>query len=930
MHIPSSTYRLQFTPTFGFRDATLILPYLSALGISDVYASPIFKTRKGSTHGYDIIDPNALNDELGTLQDFEQLIHDAQTLGLSWLQDIVPNHMAFDGDNRMLMDLLENGHRSCYCGYFDIDWEHPSESLHGKVLAPFLGKFYSECLENGEIHLQLTAEGLSINYYDLCLPLRIESYHEFLRYELDRLEEELGDADPDFIKYLGAIHSCPDQTRNFVVSSSQITYVKALLWQLYENNSQIQAHLDRNLAFFNGSPGIPQSFDLLDTLLSEQTFRLSFWKFANEEINYRRFFTINELISMKVEDRCVFEETHKLIFRFLEEGKFNGLRIDHVDGLYDPTVYLQRLKEKYPGNYLIVEKILAEDEELPHFWPVHGSSGYEFLNQVNGVFVATGNETRFNRIYARFIAGEIPYDKTLLAKKRLISGKHLAGNIDNLARCLKNISSHDRYGRDITLYGLKRAMVEVMAQFTVYRTYVNSESARPEDLGYIESAVNDTLQNNQGLMYELMFIEKFMRMAFDEKLTVEERTPAVEFVMQMQQLTGPLMAKSFEDTFFYVYNRFISLNEVGSHPDRFGIPLVRFHEFNGKRVRNFPHSLLATATHDTKRGEDVRARINVLSELPEEWERHLRIWKKLNAGRKEMVRGNMAPDSNDEYFLYQTLIGAFPFDREDLNDFSARIREYVVKAVREAKIHTDWLKPMTEYEDAYAAFAEQLLDAEETNPFLDSFLPFQRKIAHFGIFNSLSQTLLKITAPGVPDFYRGSELWDLSLVDPDNRTPMDFEKRMAILQSLSAQAESPVAQIHDLLESKEDGRIKLFLIQRGLRARKKYLELFRDGDYIPLNVSGRFKDHVISFMRKTDKASAVIIAPRWLSSLLDGRTLLPLGEDVWQDTIIHLPQDAPGAWIDQLSGGLLENGDTVRAGQALGILPVSLLIGKES
>ncbi len=930
MHIPCSTYRIQFSPSFSFRDAALILHYLSDLGISDIYASPIFKARKGSTHGYDIIDPNALNDELGTPQDFEELIREVQTLGLSWLQDIVPNHMAFDRDNRMLMTLLENGRGSSYSSYFDIDWDHPSESIRGKVLAPFLGKFYSECLEGGEIKLQFDPQGLSINYYDLRLPLRIDSYLAFFTHDLQRLEEKMGQADPDFIKYLGAVHSFPRKPAEFTPRGNQIIYVKALLWHLYESNPLIRQFLDRNLEIFNGTPGEPHSFDLLDTLLSEQTFRLSFWKFANEEINYRRFFTINELISVRVEDQEIFDESHKLIFRFMNEGKFAGLRVDHVDGLYDPSVYLEQLREKYPENYIVVEKILADGEELPLFWPVQGTTGYEFLNHVNGVLVDNTNEAGFEKFYARFTEGQIPYHKTQLDKKRLISGKHLAGNIDNLARYLKSISSRDRYGRDITLYGLKRALVEVMAQFPVYRTYVNCESARPADLDYLKSAVEDALRENQGLMYELRFIEKFMQMAFGEKLPTEEKRPAVEFVMQFQQLTGPLIAKGFEDTFLYVFNRFISLNEVGGHPDLFGIPVAQFHDFNSKRALNFPHSLLTTSTHDTKRGEDVRARLNVLSEMPEEWENRVRTWKKLNAGKKGKIRGSKTPDSNDEYFFYQTLIGAFPFDPEDIPDFSGRIREYLVKAVREAKVHTDWLKPDTEYEEAYAAFAEKLLDAGTENPFLDSFIPFQKKVAHFGILNSLSQTLLKSTAPGVPDFYQGSELWDLRLVDPDNRAPVDFSKRISLLRSLLETTESPSAQSLELLEKKEDGRVKLFLIQRALRARNQHLDLFRNGDYFPLEVSGKFKNHVISFARNHHNSWALIIVPRLCVALLEGRELLPLGEDVWKDTVVKLPDNAPGTWIEEVSGESLECRGTIPVGQALSVFPTSLLMHKKS
>jgi len=929
MHIPRATYRIQFSPSFGFRDAAAILPYLADLGISDIYASPIFKARKGSAHGYDIVDPNALNDELGTPQEFEDLVRQARSKGLSWLQDIVPNHMAFDRDNETLMTLLENGRRSSCARYFDIDWEHPSESIRGKILAPFLGGFYSECLENGEIQLHLDAKGLSINYYDLRLPLRIESYHLFFAHGLETLEARLGESDPDFIKYLGAIHSLPRKADDFASQGSQVRYVKDLIWHLHENNPLIREFLGQTLELFNGTPGDPRSFDLLDALLSEQNFRLSFWKFANEEINYRRFFTINELISVRIEDQKIFEETHKLAFRFMDEGKIDGLRVDHVDGLYDPSGYLERLRKKQPDSYIVVEKILGHGEEIPLQWPVQGTTGYEFLNHLNGVFVDGRHEAGFESFYSEITGGQIPYRKTLLDKKRLISGKHLAGNIDNLARYLKNISSRDRYGRDITLYGLKRALVEVMAHFPIYRTYINFEGCRPCGPDYIRFAVKDALVENPGLMYELRFIERFMLMAVDQDLSAEERAQAVEFVMQFQQLTGPLMAKGFEDTFFYVYNRFISLNEVGGHPDRFGIPVTGFHEFNVKRAQSFPHSLLATSTHDTKRGEDVRARLNVLSELPEEWQNCVRTWKTQNLGKKNAVRGNPAPDSNDEYFFYQTLIGAFPFALEELPEFSARIKAYIIKAVREAKVHTDWLKPDTEYEEAYTAFVEKVLDRVEENPFLTSFLPFQKKVAHFGMLNSLSQALLKITAPGVPDIYQGTELWDLHLVDPDNRRPVDFGKRMSILTPLRGTAKSLQDLIGELLEKKEDGRVKLFLIMRALLTRKQNPGLFENGSYLPLECSGSFKGHVISFARKYLTGWTLVIVPRCCVSLLKDREILPLGGDIWQDTTVHLPEDAPRNWVNAFSGEKLEERNILRVGQALTVFPAALLTGKE-
>ncbi|NLC71512.1 MAG: malto-oligosyltrehalose synthase, partial [Desulfuromonadaceae bacterium] len=525
--------------------------------------------------------------------------------------------------------------------------------------------------------------------------------------------------------------------------------------------------------------------------------------------------------------------------------------------------------------------------------------------------------------------GRIPYRSTLLEKKRLISGRHLAGDIDNLARYLIKISVHDRYGRDITPYGLKRALVEVMAHFSVYRTYVNGDSRRSEDPDLIRRAVTETLRENRGMRYEVRFIERYLLKAFDSSLPASEREAAVGFVMRFQQLTGPLMAKAVEDTLFYVYNRFISLNEVGGEADRFGVTADRFHDFNRRKLATFPHSLSASSTHDTKRGEDVRARLNVLSEIPREWKAAVRVWQRLNLKRKREVDGVPAPDANDEYFLYQTLMGAFPFDLGEIGNFAGRIREHVVKAAREAKVHTDWLNPDEDYETACKSFVDEILKDSEDNPFLQSFSPLQRKVAHFGMVNSLSQTLLKITAPGVPDFYQGSELWDLRLVDPDNRTPVDFGRRFALLESLRQSSASPADLIAELMENKEDGRLKLHLIRRALHARRDHQELFAFGDYVPLKVAGKCGRHLLAFARKRGHSWAVTIAPRLCVALMKGKMAFPLGAGVWEDTVVTLPEGAPRHWEEALTGTRLECRRKIVVGRALELFPAALLLATE-
>lgn len=929
MHIPTATYRIQFTPSFGFRAAREIVEYLSKLGISTLYASPIFKATKGSTHGYDVVDANELNQELGSVQDFEDLITDIKGFRMGWIQDIVPNHMAYVSENHMLMDVLERGERSRYSNFFDIDWHHPYESLKERLLAPFLGKMYAESLEKGEITLGYGSNGLTINYYDLKFPLKIETYINVLTHGLRALQERLGEEHPDYIKFLGVLYVLRNLSSSEVRPEddhTQINFIKRLLWELYTKNDIIRNFLNENIDIFNGGGGESKGINLLHNLLSEQYFRLSFWKVATEEINYRRFFNINELITLRVEAEEVFDQTHFFTFNLIKEGKVDGLRIDHIDGLYDPTVYLNRIRANDNGLYMVIEKILGFDEDLPEFWPVQGTTGYDFLNFVNGLFCNKRNEKIFDKIYKNFTNSTIPYHELVAEKKRLIIGKHMAGDIDNLAHMLKGISSRDIKGNDITLYGLKRALVEVMALFPVYRTYLSNEIIRERDQIYISMAIEGAKHTNPGLLIELDFIQGFLLLRFEGEINAEEKKKYMDFAMRFQQFTGPLMAKGFEDTTLYVYNRLLSLNEVGGNPNRFGITVREFNDFNKRRVELFPGSMNTTSTHDTKRGEDVRARINVLSEMPKEWERFIKTSSRINRIKKTIIGGRLLPDKNDEYFLYQTLIGACPFDENDFPIFVERIKEYIIKAIREAKVHTEWLKPDSSYEDSFLSFIDGILDLSSENQFIDMFLRFQKKVAHYGVFNSLSQILLKITSPGVPDFYQGTELWDLSLVDPDNRRPVDFSQRYRHLnEMIDKDKEDNAELIDELISKREDGRIKLFVIYKSLKVRNEREDFFQESGYIPLVVRGKFKDHVMSFARKNGKIWSITVVPRLLVSVVNEGEF-PIGEGVWQDTHILLPKESPDFWKDAFTHKLIKGGSTLRVGNILEHFPVSLLL----
>ena len=850
--------------------------------------------------------------ELGSEEAFASLIEQSRRHGLGWVQDIVPNHMAYDGQNRMLMDVLENGEASPFFDFFDIDWQHPYESMRGKVLAPFLGGFYGECLEKGEIALHYDRHGLGVRYFSLQLPVNLESYSEVLTQNLNLLRKRLGSHHLDFIKLLGVLYALKNipPKQESADRADQILFVKQMLWELYTGTREIKEHLDANIARFNGIPGNPESFSLLDRLLSQQHYRLSFWKVAAEELDYRRFFNINELISLRVEDEKVFRHSHTLIFKLVREGKLSGLRVDHVDGLYDPLGYLKRLRQEAGDLYLTVEKILGVDEELPSAWPVEGTTGYDYLNILNGIFCAGQQRRRFSQIYERFTGLETSWPALMPEKKRLIIGKYMAGDIESLAYLLKRVSSRDRHAADVTLYGLKRALVEVLAFFPVYRSYVSPGSFSAQDRDQLTTAVERAKEANAGLLLELNYIGRFLLLDFADHATDEERNRWTDFVMRFQQLTGPLMAKGSEDTALYVYNRLLSLNEVGGAPDRFGASVEEFHDFNLRRLAHWPHAMNATATHDTKRGEDARARINVLSELPAEWEKNLRTWSRTNRAKKTKLRGAEAPDRNDEYFLYQTLIGSYPLNQDQDGQFLERLTAYLIKAVREAKVHTEWLKPDGAYEQAFVDFARQILAPAEGNRFMEEFLPFAKKIAYCGMFNSLSQTLLKIASPGVPDVYQGTELWDLSFVDPDNRRPVDYAKRRHLLEELKdGEVKDRPGLLRDLLSRWEDGRIKLYLIHKLLDFRRAHRELFTDGEYIPLEATGESRQAVCAFARRKGQTWALAVVPRLVGHRVYHGTP-PLGAEVWNSTALSLRDDMPGRWLDIISGERLEASDT--------------------
>jgi len=920
LRIPIATYRLQFNRRFRFEDARALVPYLDALGVTDLYASPLFQARKESTHGYDLTDPTRFHQGLGSEEEFDALTTALKERDMGLLLDIVPNHMAAGSENRWWSDVLESGAGSPYAPFFDIDWHSSKKALEKKTLLPILGGPYGRVLENRELSLHLEKSGLIVRCDDAKLPLSIKSYLRVLSHRIEVLEETYGPDSPVFRELwdlIASIERLPEAADPGAAIGRfrEKEAIRQKLWRLYRGRPEIRSFLEENLRIFNGRKGEPESFELLDRLLSEQHYWLSYWRLANEEINYRRFFAINELIGLRVEDFEVFNASHEFVLRLVAEGKVTGLRVDHIDGLYDPLGYLATLRDRIlapagpgpetpPGFYLLVEKILQGNEVLPPEWPVCGTTGYDFLNTANGVFVSARGVRELDEIYARFLGGKMDFEDVLYGSKKLIMETHFAGEMHALGKHLGSIAEQDRYGRDLPRKELRQAIIEATACFPVYRTYLRGQDLSAGDRRSFGTALREAARHGEGTSTPVLeFLKRVMMLESPVSLPGEQREDRLRFLMRWQQFTGPIMAKGLEDTVLYIYNRLVSLNEVGGNPASPGTPPAEFHRRAAATLARSPYGLSATSTHDTKRSEDVRARIDVLSELPGEWEKRLLLWSRWNEGKKRKIGGRLIPDRNEEVLIYQTLLGAWPFDESEIPAFAERLANYMVKAVREAKVYTRWDRPNPVHESAVRDFVHSLLENTGENLFLGDFLSFQRKIAHYGALNSLSQLLLKIASPGVPDFYQGTELWDLSLVDPDNRRPVDFERRASLLNGMLNREDREVPQlVRELLSRTEDGRIKLFLTYKALSFRRRHRDLFLSGSYLPLPGSGGKKEHILAFAREHGGFWAVAAVPRLMTRLV-APGAFPLGRKTWgtQGGLL-LPKGSPDRWCNALTG----------------------------
>jgi (1->4)-alpha-D-glucan 1-alpha-D-glucosylmutase len=991
---PESTYRLQFHAGFTFRDACQIVPYLHALGITHCYASPFLQAQPGSTHGYDITNHQAFNPEIGTEADYDALCEALEAHGMGQVLDIVPNHMGVAGhDNQWWRDVLENGPASPYAGFFDIAWEaSPRVEMHGKVLLPVLGKSYGDALESQEVHLAYVAGALILQYFDHDFPVAPQSYVMFLEHRHDELTTCLAEDPGSLAEYdsiLTAIRHLapPTETDPAKVAEHQREkeVIKRRLAALTDMQPVVREFVEDNVTLFNGTPGDTHSFDQLDALLQAQAYRLCDWRIASEEINYRRFFDINDLAALSMEKPEVFAATHELIFRLLSEGKVHGVRIDHPDGLYNPQQYLQRIQQQYllcmarrllgtdPAYqsladqdlqailnqemtqadhsqqeelgrplYVVVEKILGVREALRQDWPVYGTSGYDFLNVLNGLFVDAEKQGGFTRLYRDWTQDPRSFADVVYDAKRLILQVSLASELYMLAHQLDRLAQLHRRSRDFTFNRLQYALQEVIVYFPVYRSYIIIDELHPDDRRYVQQAVARAQRHNPALSREIFaFVRDMLLLNYPAGTGEDERAAQQRFVGKFQQVTAPVMAKGLEDTAFYRYYRLLSLNEVGNDADRFGVSPDELHRVNQERQSSWPWALSALSTHDTKRSEDVRARLNVLSELPEEWQAGLKRWSDLNAQFRQESDEMPVPDPAVEYFLYQTLLGAWPlepYSAEEFATFVERIQAYMLKALHEAKVHTSWINPNPAYDEAVQQFVANILAVHHNRTFLDDFQIFQRRISHGGLYNSLAQTLLKSTTPGVPDTYQGTELWDFSLVDPDNRRPVDYVSRHHLLQELqtrwAAAGDNRLALAQELLTHKADGRLKLYVTALALDCRRRHPGLFAVGEYMPAQVLGEKAAHVFGFSRRQRDGGVIVAVPRLIARLLADSHEAPLGEPVWHDTRLRLPGINPQqTWRHVFTGEavpiVMEDGQpTLAVADLMGQFPVALLMAQ--
>jgi (1->4)-alpha-D-glucan 1-alpha-D-glucosylmutase len=930
---PASTYRLQLHPGFGFRHAREIVAYLDALGISHAYASPYLKSQHGSTHGYDLVDPSQINPELGGDEAFGAWVDALRSRGMGHIVDFVPNHMGIGtGENAWWQDVLENGESSTFAGRFDIEWSPPKRGLEGRVLLPILGAQYGRTLEKGELAVVREGGAFFVHFYDRRLPVSPPTLVPVIQKAITALDLPADEADAQelasIVSALGHLpssrESAPDRRAE---RAREKEVVKRRLAKLCEDSPRIAAAIDGVLANMRGEPGVATSFDALDQLLRDQCYRLAFWRVATEEINYRRFFDVNTLAAIRMETDDVFEAAHALVFRLIDEGRLDGLRLDHVDGLYDPAAYLERLARspRASGNgmpYVVVEKILGTDERLPASWAVDGTTGYDYLARASGLFVDPASETELTSLYQECTGDRATFPEHARRSKLLTLSGSLSSEIHMLAQSLERIASANRRSRDFTLAALTAAIAGTIASFAVYRTYVRPDGSRePTDEENIARAVRAAKRADPERDPSVFdFLRDVVALRLPDDASDDERREWVHFAMRFQQVTGPVMAKGVEDGAFYSYTRLAQLNEVGGQPDRFGTSIAEYHALNTARARDWPLGMIATSTHDTKRSEDVRAKLAVLTEIPELWRRKVLGWREHARAFRRPVDDADAPEPTDEYLFYQTAFGVLPFGGAPAfsPDVIDRVAAYMEKAAREAKQRTTWLTPNEPYESALRDFTRRMLEG----PFARSVCDLSALLSTFGASNALAQVVLKIASPGVADTYQGSETFLMSLVDPDNRRPVDY----ATLQSRLARLRHPDGDrrrfAEGLLARYADGDIKLYLVHRALTLRRRHQAVFAGGAYRPVEGG----QNVVAFARESSGRTIACAAVRHPFRLTRGEASWAIGP-AWGEGSLALP---PGRYRDYFTGAPLEAKSGARLAEVFRSLPVALLVREEA
>ncbi|WP_031527353.1 malto-oligosyltrehalose synthase [Dyadobacter crusticola] len=878
MNHPASTYRIQFNHTFTFKDFEKLIPYFRKLGVGTIYASPILESTPGSTHGYDGVNPAYIDPELGTLDQLKAISAKLHEGNIGWLQDIVPNHMAFHSDNPWLMDVLEKGTQSRYASFFDIAWNN--RLFKGRIMVPFLANDLAEVIESGELKLVYTNNRLMLEFSGGAFPLNLRSYQRILSVS----ESDQPQSVQQFVTQLKDIHEVEDAN----VFSERWNELMLQLASLYKNE-QIKKYIDETLAHFNASK------ELLTEVADLQTYVLCHWQKTEEQINFRRFFTVNGLICLNMQNDEVFDEYHRLTKELVKEGVFQGLRIDHIDGLFDPDSYLAKLRSAVgEDTYIIAEKILEKDEDLPEQWPIQGTTGYEFLAMINNLLSNPAAEEIFDGFYQKLVSSDKPVHDQLLSKKSEILYGHMGGELENLYHLFTELelATNDELeaaGKE----NLKKLIGEFLVHCPVYRYYGNQMPLSESENAAVKSIIDEVLEYHPDLSDAAELFSKCLIEKPGEQEDEEYNGRALEFYQRCMQFSGPLMAKGGEDTLMYTNNRFIAHNEVGDFPDRFGVTVKDFHSYMTKRQQKWPLALNATSTHDTKRGEDVRARLNVLTDLAEGWLEKVEQWRELTADLRE---GGKGPDANDEYLIYQTITGAHPMPGEDEDDFSNRLAEYLQKALREGKVNSSWSEPDEEYEQKAKDFAAALL--KHDSAFYKDFQGFLGDIADYGVINSLAQVLLKFTLPGIPDVYQGCELWDFSLVDPDNRRAPDFDKRIKWLKELEDYESDRL--LEKLWDERYTAKIKLWLTSELFHLRKNEAHIFTEGQYIPLKTRGEYKNHLMAFARKHKKDYYVVVIPMHIAALCKEQQTSFFDID-WKDTSVVLPDGLAPEWMDVLT-----------------------------